>query len=143
MFAQPSQSSETFTRYRDDVEPSGEPIENGAPSQGVKESSTTASPMSGNQRLLQEVLGETLIRNQENPDQLVQVLRDFKDQHRNDEIDVALFVLIAREVLRHRLGERARKLPDDLFDEVGRALWANQDSRNRIQRFWNSIGATS
>lgn len=148
MFAQPSQSSETYTRYRDDAD-SGRDSEGNDVEQSAERSasltsaagSASAPATSENQRLLQEVLGETLIRNQENSDQLVQVLREFQRQHRRHDFDEALFVLIARQVLRHRLGDRAGKLPVDLFNEIGRALWSNQDSRERVRRFWSSLGA--
>ena len=135
MVAQPSQSSKTYTRYRDDDD-----SKSGLESGGDR-SAEAASQLSQSQRLLQEVLGETLIRNQENPGHLVQILQDFRRQHLDHEIDHALFVMIAREVLRHRLGERSLKLPADLYEEVGRALWSNDESRQRVHRFWNSLGA--
>ncbi|QDV45621.1 hypothetical protein Enr13x_55000 [Stieleria neptunia] len=135
MPAQPSPSRQTYTRYRDagdasDVAPGGG-------------RSAEAAGTGQSQRLLQEVLGETLIRHQENSDQLLEVLRDAKLRHVDDPCDEALFVRIATAVLQHRLGARARQLPADLYDEVGRALWTNDYSRRRIEGFWNSLGAES
>ncbi|PAY21502.1 hypothetical protein CKO51_00060 [Rhodopirellula sp. SM50] len=133
MPAQPSPSRQTYTQYREAGDASG-----AAPD---GERSTEATAASQSQRLLQEVLGETLIRHQENSDQLLEVLRDEKVRHENAPCDEALFVSIATAVLRHRLGPRSRQLPADLYDEVGRALWTNEYSRRRIERFWNSLGA--
>lgn len=127
MFAQPNQSRQTYVQYSDG---------------GGTESGDQVRP-SVNQRLLQEVLGETLIRNQENSEQLIETLRRFCQQHSPHPFDEALLVMIAEEVLRHRLGERSRQLPRDLYNEVGRALWVNDESRKRIERFWNALGADS
>ena len=135
MFAQPSQSPETYTRYRDDEETSSGRDSGNAPQ------TKGSSDLSENQALLQEVLGETLIRNQENSGQLIEALRSYRQQHAELPCDQSLFVMITREVLRHRLGERFGKLPTDLFEEVGRALWTNEGSRKRVERFWNSLGA--
>ncbi len=135
MPAQPFPSRQTYTQYRDAGDASG-----------VAPDGQRSADVGGggqNQRLLQEVLGETLIRHQENSAQLLEVLRDLKVRHLNDPCDEALFVLIATAVLQHRLGPRSRHLPADLYDEVGRALWTNDESRRRIERFWNSLGAES
>jgi hypothetical protein len=138
MFAEPSKPRETTTRYRD-VDGDGDGSNPGSlsrPAVGPNQETIYST-----QQLLQEVLGETLIRNQENSDQLVQTLRAFQKQQTESECDEALFVQIVRQVLRHRLGERAGKLPGDLFEEVGRAMWTNDGSRLRVIRFWTSLGA--
>ncbi|MCS7466691.1 hypothetical protein NZK35_08550 [Stieleria sp. ICT_E10.1] len=135
MPAQPSPSRQTYTQYREAGDASGV-----APDH---ERSTDVTAAGQSQRLLQEVLGETLIRLQENSDQLLEVLRQEKVRRQNAPCDEALFVSIATAVLRHRLGPRSRQLPADLYDEVGRALWTNAYSRQRIERFWNSLGAES
>ena len=135
MFSKPSPSRETFTRYResDAVESDREKTSIASKSDGPA--------INSNQQLLQEVLGETLVRNQENSDQLVDALRSFRQRHQSHVCDETLFSLIVREVLRHRLGQRSGKLPADLFDEVGRALWSHDESRQRIERFWGALGA--
>lgn len=135
MFAQHSRSSNTYTHYRE-AESSDQ-----AAGDGKAAAPAAANQPSPSQQLLQEVLGETLVRNREHPGQLVQVLRALHGQYADHECDEALFTLIAREVLRHRLGPRSSKLPKDLYDEVGRALWTNENSRGRVQRFWDSLGA--
>ena len=131
MFAQPSPSRETYTCYSD-----GESVDQGEVSQGEVSQGKGGS----NQELLAAVLGETLIRNQENSEQLVASLRLFCQQHAEAVLDESLFVLLAKEVLRHRLGAQSSSLPSELYDEVGRALWANAESRTRVERFWKSLG---
>ncbi|QEF98446.1 hypothetical protein Mal15_24980 [Stieleria maiorica] len=135
MSAQPSPSRGTYTRYRDDDDAS-----RGA--QGRPQGQKGLTPTQ-NQQLLQEVLGETLVRNQENSQQLLETLRRFRIRHQDHAIDPGLFVLIAKAVLKHRLGVRSRQLPAELYDEVGGALWSNEQSRRRIERLWNSLGAES
>ncbi|WP_182870517.1 hypothetical protein [Stieleria mannarensis] len=136
MSAQPSPSRGTYTRYRDDDDAS-----RGA--QGGQQRQTPSQTPSQNQRLLQEVLGETLVRSQEDSRQLLDALRKFHRRHQDHAIDPGLFVLIAKAVLKHRLGARARHLPAELYDEVGGALWSHEHSRRRIERLWNSLGAES
>ena len=143
MFAQPSQSAETYTRYRESSDGEGGAGEVNARDGLATQENDAAPESSSSQLLLQEVLSETLVRHQENAEQLVDALRCFHDQHSDQTCDEQLFVLIVREVLRHRLGQRAAKLPKDLFDEVGRALWANEQSRQRVQQLWESLGAGS
>ena len=137
MPAQPSPSRQNYTRYRQAGDASGV-VEGGDRSAGG-----SVAGAGQNQRLLQEVLGETLIRHQENSEQLLEVLRDLGIRHANHPCDEALFVLIATTVLQHRLGVRSRQSPAELYDEVGRALWSHEHSRGRIVRLWNSLGARS
>lgn len=140
MSAQPSQSSETYTRYRE-ADGSDQESEKDRNTAGRRGSRSEPQP-SSSQQLLQEVLGETLIRNQENTQQLVDQLRCFRREHAGESCDLELFVAIAREVLRHRLGVRSRKLPDELYDEVGRALWSNEHSRKRVEGLWEKLGTS-
>ncbi len=137
MFSQPSQPSQTYTRFREGEDPE--------PESGRQESTPAASTppasTSANQRLLQEVLGETLLRSQEHPGKLIEHLKAIQQEHAGAMVDEQLYVLIAREVLRHRLGTRCQELPADLHEEIGRALWTNESSRDRIRRFWDALGA--
>ena len=137
MFAQPSQSAESRTYYRESDESDRGQVDDRAPKVG---SDDEPSP---HQQLLQEVLGETLIRNQENPEQLIESLHRFREEHATKPCDETIFTELVRAVLRHRLGQRVQKLPADLFEEVGQALWSNEHSRQRVQRLWQSLGAES
>lgn len=150
MFAHPSRSSQTYNRYRDagsgddagDTGASDDAGNNDRGGSGAGSRPVERRQAPGrNHQLLQEVLGETLIRNQEDTDQLIQTLLDLKNCRNQHTTDEELFVLITREVLKHRLGDRSRKLPADLHKEVGRALWTNDKSRQRIERLWVSLGA--
>ncbi|MDM4016155.1 hypothetical protein [Roseiconus lacunae] len=93
-----------------------------------------------NQQLLNDVLGETLARHQEDGGSLIDALEQLRGSCDGRRCDESLFVEIARQVLRHRLGDRFRRLPQDAFEEVGRAFWNNEQSRERIQQFWSTLG---
>ncbi|MCC9602674.1 hypothetical protein LOC67_19155 [Stieleria sp. JC731] len=97
--------------------------------------------LSKNQQLLNDVLGETLARHQEDSTSLIDALVRLRQTRVDQPCDELLFVEIARQVLEHRLGERCARLPRDCFAEVGKAFWNNDQSRHRIQHFWSTLGA--
>lgn len=92
-------------------------------------------------KLLEEVLCETLNRSRESGVQLIESLRRWKDTQVDHAMDQEWFIELARHVLSHRLGQTGTQLPGDLYVEVGRALWRNDVSRRRVQRFWQALGA--
>lgn len=100
-------------------------------------------------QLLREVLGETLSRSREDADGLVLAIRDWKStlpsppQGGSAVLDADLFAALVGVVLRQRLGDKADKLPEKLRQEVGDVLWSDPDSRQRIERLWVSVDATS
>ena len=134
MVSRRSQAGEVYIHYRDDDDEGN---------RGGDDRSKNSPRPSINEQLLQEVLGETLNRSRECPEELVDALRNYYSRHRTRACDEELFADIVREVLRHRLGRRTNKFPADLFDEVGRALWSNDDSRARVERLWNSLGTNA
>ena len=133
MVSRRRQAGDVYTRYRD-FDDGASPSDNGGPE---------SQPKPSHNELLQEVLGETLVRSRECPEELVAALREYYDRHPERVCNEELFADIVREVLLHRLGRRTNKFPADLFDEVGRALWTNDDSRTRVERLWNSLGTNA
>ncbi|MCO8121101.1 hypothetical protein NHH03_05075 [Stieleria sp. TO1_6] len=117
MFAQPNQPRRATTDHGD-ANPAQQP---------------------SSQFLLEQVLSETLVRSQENSTHLSDALRHWRQENPAYPFDETLFAPLVRQVLAHRLGEQAKRLPDDLFAEVGRALWENEHSRQRVLRLWNSL----
>ncbi|MEO1618684.1 MAG: hypothetical protein AAFV88_22735 [Planctomycetota bacterium] len=92
--------------------------------------------------VLREVLGETMIRDQENVGQLIGALVHLRERSSAGGCDASILKQMIRVVLRHRLGESYQKLPDDLFVEVSQSLWEHESSRHRVERLWNSLGAS-
>ena len=136
MPARHSDAKQTYTRYRetdrhDRADATGE--RQSPPARPADSQRVTSE-------LLQEVLGETLSRGQENCEQLVAVLREFRSSRGRQPMDQELCIEVARQVLKHRLARQYAKLPADLFEEVGQALWNNDLSRQRIERLWCSLG---
>ena len=100
-----------------------------------------AAGVSASKRMLDEVLGETLLRRQECSEELLRVLARWRSQLGRDELAEDDFPILIREVLAYRLSAKAKKLPDDLFQEVGGALWAHEASRERVFQLWQSLEA--
>ncbi|MEL6110007.1 MAG: hypothetical protein AAFU85_28680 [Planctomycetota bacterium] len=103
--------------------------------------SAQASSASDSRRMLEEVLGETLLRRQESVGELRRVLLEFRDRLGREELVEDDFPLLIREVLGCRLSKQAKRLPDDLFQEVGGALWSHEPSRQRVFQLWHSLEA--
>ncbi len=100
---------------------------------------TSPTVSSVSQQLLAEVLGETLIRHQEDPNILVHSLQQWYQAQVDPHFDADVFPELIRHVLHHRLGERATRLPAELFSEVGLAIWNNEESRQRVQQLWDDL----
>lgn len=89
--------------------------------------------------MLTDVLRETLLRRNTDPDGLLASMRTLVPQHAEAEVGPDLFVVIVTHVLRHRLGIDAERLPQSMPAELADVLWSDPDARGRIGRLWQTV----
>lgn len=94
------------------------------------------------EHLLLAVLSETLAQLRSDPAELLNILRQWRATLRDPTLEQEVCQKIVSQVFRHRLGETASELPEELPREIGAALWNDPISRQRISRLWAMLGAT-
>ncbi|MEM9588483.1 MAG: hypothetical protein AAGA03_14460 [Planctomycetota bacterium] len=93
--------------------------------------------------LLAEVLGETLSRQQEQPAELLAVLKRWSEARGSNPLQQADYPDLVRRVLKQRLGSRAERFPDRSIMEISDVLWNDPASRGRIDRLWQSLESST